>query len=78
MPASCSNSSDTAWNATYDNNGNQTSLTDPRGQTTYASYDSLDRMLCKGTTQASVSPCQSSAYVSYFYDSYNNSSNPEY
>ena len=56
MPASCSNSSDTAWKVSYDNNGNQTSLTDPRGQTTYASYDSLDRMLCKEITRPLSAP----------------------
>ncbi len=76
MPASCSSSSDTAWKVTYDADGNQLSQTDPRNVTTYTSYDALDRPLCSGTTSAQVNPCQSSAYETYFYDSYDNSSNP--
>ncbi|GER88987.1 hypothetical protein KDW_31490 [Dictyobacter vulcani] len=76
LPPNCQNASDTAWKFTYDGNGNILSQTDPRGQATYTSYDVLDRPLCKGTTSASVSPCNSSAYATYFYDSYDNSSNP--
>ena len=35
----------------------------------------LNRPLCSGTASGQVNPCQSSAYVTYFYDSYDNSSN---
>jgi RHS repeat-associated protein len=52
------------------------SQTDPRNQGVYASYDLLNRPLCRGTSSAAVKPCQSSAYATYFYDSYNNTSNP--
>ena len=40
------------------------------------SYDGLDRALCKGTTAASVNPCGSSASSIFFYDGYDNNSNP--
>ncbi len=76
MPASCSSSSDTAWKFTYDADNNELSQTDARNQTTYTSYDLLNRPLCRGTSSAQVNPCQSSAYARYFYDSYDNSSNP--
>ena len=75
MPASCSSNSDMAWTFTYDGDGNMLSQTDARNQTTYTSYDVLDRPLCRGTSSSQVSPCQSSAYAQYFYDSYDNSSN---
>ncbi|GCF10715.1 RHS repeat-associated core domain-containing protein [Dictyobacter arantiisoli] len=76
LPAGCSSSSDTAWKYNYDRNGNVLSQQDPRGQSTYVSYDVLNRALCKGTTSAAVSPCSSSAYATFFYDSYDNTSNP--
>ena len=76
LPASCSNTSDSAWKVSYDPNGNVLSQTDPRNQTTYTSYDALDRPLCRGTAASQVNPCQSSAYATYFYDSYDNRSNP--
>ncbi len=76
LPPSCSSSSDTAWKYTYDADGNVLSQTDPRNVTTYTSYDALDRPLCIGTASAQVNPCGSSAYATYFYDSYDNSSNP--
>ncbi|GCE23180.1 hypothetical protein KDK_69800 [Dictyobacter kobayashii] len=63
------------WVYSYDGDGNVLSQTDPRGQSTYVSYDVLNRSLCKGTTSASVNPCSSSAYATFFYDSYDNSSN---
>ncbi|GHO82246.1 RHS repeat domain-containing protein [Dictyobacter formicarum] len=58
------------WVYNYDGYGNLFSQTDPRGQSTYVSYDLLDRPLCKGTTSAAVNPCSSSAYATFFYDSY--------
>ena len=76
LSSGCLNSSDTAWKVSYDANGNQLSQTDPRGQTTYTSYDALDRPLCRGTSASAVNPCQDSDYALYFYDSYNNASNP--
>jgi YD repeat-containing protein len=76
MPASCSNSSDTARKVTYDADGNVLSQTDPRNVSTYTSYDALDRPLCRGTASSQVNPCQSSAYATFFYDSYDNNSNP--
>ena len=76
LPASCSNTSDNAWKYTYDGDGNVLSQTDPRNVTTYTSYDLLDRPLCHGTTSSQVNPCQSSAYATFFYDSYDNWSNP--
>jgi RHS repeat-associated protein len=76
LPTSCSSSSDTAWKMTYDADNNTLSQTDPRNVTTYTSYDALDRPLCRGTASSQVNPCQSSAYATFFYDSYNNSSNP--
>ena len=75
MPASCSNSADTAWSVSYDVDGNVLSQTDPRNVTTYTSYDALDRPLCRGTAASQVNPCGSSAYAAFFYDSYNNTSN---
>ncbi len=48
LPASCSNTSDSAWKVTYDPNGNVFSQTDPRNRSTYTSYDVLDRPLCRG------------------------------
>jgi RHS repeat-associated protein len=75
LPTSCSSSSDTAWKVTYDADGNQLSQADPRKMSTYTSYDALDRPLCRGTASSQVNPCQSSAYTTFFYDSYNNSSN---
>ncbi|WP_126556624.1 RHS repeat-associated core domain-containing protein [Dictyobacter kobayashii] len=63
------------WVYNYDGDSNLLSQTDPRGQSTYVSYDQLNRPLCKGTTSASVNPCSSSAYATFFYDSYDNSSN---
>jgi YD repeat-containing protein len=75
LPTSCSSSSDTAWKVTYDADGNQLSQTDPRNVSTYTSYDALDRPLCLGTASSQVNPCQSSAYATFFYDSYDNSSN---
>src|ERR1019366_3504395 len=68
--------SDMAWKFTYYNNGNSLSQTDPRDKSVYASYDALDRVLCRGTTSTSVNPCQASAYATFFYDSYDNSGNP--
>ncbi|WP_149403029.1 RHS repeat-associated core domain-containing protein, partial [Dictyobacter arantiisoli] len=76
LPAGCSSSADTAWKYNYDRNGNVLSQQDPRGQSTYVSYDVLNRALCKGTTSAAVSPCSSSASATFFYDSYDNTSNP--
>jgi RHS repeat-associated protein len=76
MPTDCSSTTDTAWKFTYDADGNTLSVTDPRSQVTYASYDALDRPLCTGISQMAVNPCQNSAAELYFYDSYNNSSNP--
>jgi hypothetical protein len=35
----------------------------------------LDRQLCRGASSAAVNPCSSSAYATFFYDSYDNSSN---
>ncbi|GCE23145.1 hypothetical protein [Dictyobacter kobayashii] len=35
----------------------------------------LNRPLCKGTTSTAVNPCSSSACATFFYDSYDNSSN---
>ena len=75
LPAGCSSSSGTAWTYRYDADSNLLSQTDPRNVSTYLSYDALNRVLCKGTTSASVNPCGSSAYATYFYDSYDNSSN---
>ncbi|GCE23174.1 hypothetical protein KDK_69740 [Dictyobacter kobayashii] len=63
------------WVYSYDGDNNLLSQTDPRGQSTYVSYDVLNRPLCKGTTSASVNPCSSSAYATFFYDSYDTSSN---
>ncbi|MBV9615556.1 MAG: hypothetical protein JO031_08875, partial [Ktedonobacteraceae bacterium] len=76
LPSSCSSSTDTAWKVTYDADGNQLVQTDPRKVSTYTSYDALDRPLCRGTASSQVNPCQSSAYGTFFYDSYDNSSNP--
>ncbi len=73
---SCSNTSDSAWKYTYDGDGNVLSQTDPRNVSTYTNYDVLDRPLCHGTAANQVNPCQSGAYATYFYDSYDNSSNP--
>ena len=75
MPPSCSSSSDMASKVTYDVDDNVLSQTDPRNVTTYTSYDALDRPLCRGTASSQVNPCQSSAYATFFYDSYDNSSN---
>ncbi|GHO48680.1 RHS repeat-associated core domain-containing protein [Ktedonospora formicarum] len=75
MPTSCGSSSDTAWKITYDADSNVQSQTDPRGQSIYASYDLLNRPLCRGTSSAAVSPCGNNAYVTFFYDSYDNASN---
>src|SRR5947209_12007042 len=77
LPAGCSTSGDTAWHFTYDADGNQTRSTDPRNQNIYISYDNLDRPLCRGTVSSDVNPCQNSAYAKYFYDSYDNTSNPQ-
>ncbi|GCE23204.1 RHS repeat-associated core domain-containing protein [Dictyobacter kobayashii] len=63
------------WVYSYDGDSNLVSQTDPRGTSTYVSYDVLNRPLCKGTTSAAVNPCSSSAYATFFYDSYDNSSN---
>ena len=83
LPASCSNTSDNAWKYSYDGDGNLLSQTDPRGATTYTSYDELDRPLCSGYQSSLVNPCKSgvyktdftTVYMTYFYDSYDNSSN---
>ncbi|MFL5626095.1 MAG: RHS repeat-associated core domain-containing protein [Ktedonobacteraceae bacterium] len=76
LPAGCSSSSDQAWKFSYDADGNMINQSDPRNQSVYASYDVLDRPLCRGTTSAAVNPCSNSAYARYFYDSYGNTSNP--
>jgi RHS repeat-associated protein len=76
LPASCSGSGDVAWKYTYDADSNLLSQVDPRNQAVYASYDVLDRLLCRGTTQAAVNPCGNSTYAQFFYDSYSNASNP--
>ena len=75
LPPSCSSASDTAWKASYDADGNVLSQVDPRNTTTYTSYDVLDRPLCRGTASSQVNPCTSGAYATYFYDSYDTSSN---
>jgi len=76
LPASCSGSGDVAWKYAYDADGNQLSQVDPRNQAVYASYDLLDRPLCRGTSSAAVNPCGNSTYAQFFYDSYDNTSNP--
>nr|MBA2393449.1 RHS repeat-associated core domain-containing protein [Ktedonobacteraceae bacterium] len=76
LPAGCSSSTDWAWKLSYDADGNLLSQSDPRNQHVYTSYDALDRPLCRGAASTDVNPCQNSAYASYFYDSYTNSSNP--
>ncbi len=73
LPPGCQNSGDTAWHFTYDADNNQLSQTDPRNQPIYASYDNLNRPLCRATQST---PCSHSPYALYFYDSYNNNSNP--
>jgi RHS repeat-associated protein len=76
LPASCSDSIDFAWKDTYDADGNLLSQIDPRNQAVYTSYDVLDRPLCRGTGSAAVNPCSNSTYAQFFYDSYDNASNP--
>ena len=73
LPPGCANSSDTAWHFSYDADGNLLSQIDPRNQAAYSSYDNLDRPLCRSTQS---NPCSNSPYALYFYDSYNNNSNP--
>ncbi len=76
MPADCSSTTDTAWKYTYDADGNQLSVTDPRNVSTYTSYDALDRPLCEALTSADASSCGGSTYGVYFYDGYSNASTP--
>jgi len=77
LPAGCSSSSDLAWKFNYDADGNQLSSSDPRNKSVYIGYDLLDRPLCRGTAATDVSPtCQNTAYATFFYDSYDNTSNP--
>ncbi|GER89983.1 hypothetical protein KDW_41450 [Dictyobacter vulcani] len=67
--------SGSGWVYNYDADGNLLSQKDPRGQSTYIGYDVLNRTLCKGTTSTAVNPCSSSAYNTFFYDSFDNNSN---
>jgi RHS repeat-associated protein len=76
VPADCSGTTDLAWKYTYDANGNQLSQTDPRNQSTYTSYDALDRPLCRALTSADASSCGGSTDAVFFYDGYSNASTP--
>ncbi|GER89970.1 hypothetical protein KDW_41320 [Dictyobacter vulcani] len=64
------------WVFSYDQNSNPISQTDPRSKSVYINYDVLNRPLCKGTTSAAVNPCTASATSTFFYDSYDKTSNP--
>jgi len=48
----------------YDANGNQTQLTDARGQNIYAGYDGLNRQIWRNATNS-----QTGAYATWSYDS---------
>lgn len=69
------------WGFNYDADGNLVAQYEADSQPqfnrwTSTSYDALDRPLCEWETYDFHGSCQTSSLAEYFYDSYNNTSNP--
>lgn len=70
-----------SWQFSYDSDNNQTAQTNVTGNPTsppgiQTGYDALDRPLCEWEMHGTTGSCQTTPLAQYFYDSYNNSSNP--